>query len=188
LISLKLQLNSIKNIKEFAKKADSYDCIIFNAGINKREDFLEITEESYNEIMNINLKSYVFLVQELERKNKLSRNMRLIFISSVASEYYGPKTLHYMLSKIGINGFVKFLAQRYSDNDIYVNGISPGLIYTEQTKEEFDNGSASKLIDKTLLKRPGSIIDVLSTVEYLIDEKNRYLTGQIISLSGGAIL
>ena len=48
-------------------------------------------------------------------------------MSSVASEYYGPKTLHYMLSKVGINGLVKFLAQRYSNKNIYVNAISPGL-------------------------------------------------------------
>lgn len=186
--SRKLELSSMSDIENFAEQMQDYDGIIFSAAINERKDFLDMTVESYDRIMNINLKSYVFLVQEIEKQEKIKPNMRLIFISSVSSQYYGPKTLHYMLSKVGINGFVKFLAQRYSSKNIMVNAIAPGLIYTEQTRDEFESGAANSLINRTLLKRPGTTDDVVSTINFLLDEKNNYFTGQIISMSGGAIL
>ena len=164
------------------------DALIFNAGINIRGDFLEMAIEDYDKVMGVNLKSYVFLIQGLEKAHKLKKGSRLIFISSVSSQYYGPTTCHYMLSKVGINALVKFLAQRYAERNIYVNAVAPGLILTDQTETEFKSGAAFNLIEKTLLKRPGDLDDVLAAVKYLLDENNKYLTGQVLALSGGAIL
>ena len=184
-----LDLNDLTSIESFVEELPlNISAIIFNAGINARGDFLEMTPEDYDNVMNVNLKSYVFLVQGIEKAQKLRDGMRLIFISSVSSQYYGPTTCHYMLSKIGINGLVKFLAQRYSTRGILVNGIAPGLIRTDQTDSEFESGAAQRLINRTLLRRPGTLEEVFGTVEYLLEQNSTYLTGQIIALSGGAIL
>ena len=149
--SFHLDLNDISTFNSFINNLDeNIDVIIFNAAINQRSDFLKMKVNEYDNILNINLKSYVFFIQNLEKRKRIKKNIIFIFMSSVASEYYFPKTLHYMLSKVGINGLVKFLAQRYSNKNIYVNAISPGLILTDQTRSEFESGAAEKLINKTL--------------------------------------
>jgi NAD(P)-dependent dehydrogenase (short-subunit alcohol dehydrogenase family) len=185
----KLDISCRQSVSAFVSNLTiSFHAIVFNSGINRRGDFLEMTESDYDEVMNINLKSFVFLIQDLEKAGKLNPGMRLIFISSVASQYFGPTTCHYMLSKVGINALVKFLAQRYANKGILVNAIAPGLILTEQTQTEFESGAAKKLIDRSLLKRPVSVDSLLTAVRFLVDEKNMDLTGHIIPLSGGAIL
>lgn len=184
-----LNLEELSSVTSFIEYIPSnLDAIIFNAGINIRGDFLEMTMEDYDKVMGVNLRSYVFLIQGLEKANKLREGSRLIFVSSVSSQYYGPTTCHYMLSKVGINALVKFLAQRYAERNIFVNAVAPGLILTDQTETEFKSGAALRLIEKTLLKRPGELDDILTAVKYLLDENNKYLTGQVLALSGGAIL
>ena len=71
---------------------------------------------------------------------------------------------------------VKFLSQRYAERNIFVNAVAPGLILTDQTETEFKSGAAKRLIEKTLLKRPGNLEDVLNPSvlkKNKIDEKKR---------------
>jgi 3-oxoacyl-[acyl-carrier protein] reductase len=187
--SMKLDLRSMESITSFVSATKVvFDVVVFNSGINRRGDFLEMTEEDYDEVMNVNLKSFVFLVQALEKAGRIIPGMRLIFMSSVSSQYYGPTTCHYMLSKVGINALVKFLAQRYAKYGVLVNAIAPGLILTEQTKAEFESGAADKLIDKTLLKRPVNLASLISSIRFLVEVENGDLTGHVLPISGGAIL
>jgi 3-oxoacyl-[acyl-carrier protein] reductase len=185
----KLDLGDNSSVRYFLDDINfEFDAVVFNAGVNRRGDFLDMTEDDYDFIMDINLKSYVFLIQSMERRGILKNGMRLIFVSSVASQYYGPTTCHYMLSKVGINALVKFLAQRYSGNHILVNAIAPGLILTDQTSTEFSSGAATNLIGRSLLKHPVSVASVLSAIRYLLDPNNNDLTGHVLPISGGAIL
>jgi 3-oxoacyl-[acyl-carrier protein] reductase len=73
--------------------------------------------------------------------------------------------------------------------NIYVNAIAPGIIATDQTYEQFKSGAAKKIIDSTqLIKRPGELKDLNSAINFLVDKNQTYMTGQIIALSGGAII
>lgn len=187
-----IDLEKKTTIKQFVKNFKKFNfsphIICFNAGINIREDFERMTFESYNKIMNVNLRGHVFLTQEFIKNGIIKENQKLIYIGSVAGEYHGPKTVHYMLSKAGIISFTKFLAQKYAHRNILVNCICPGIIATNQTKSEFDSGAANDIINRTLVKRPGLIDDVISAYQFISDTKQQYLTGQSIRISGGAVL
>ena len=83
----------------------------------------------------------------------------------------------------------KVMARYGAEDGILVNAIAPGLIETEQTKDEFASGAADAIIQKTtLLGRQGYPHDVTSALRFLLDEQQTYMTGQVLSLSGGAIL
>ncbi len=174
---------------EAYKRFGKVDILINNAGINKRGYFLELKDSDWDEIMKVNLKGPFICSQEFfsNFKNKKGGG-RIINISSVASQYHGPKTVHYAVSKAGLNSLTKVLSRYGADYNILVNAVAPGLIVTDQTKEEFESGQADKLIDLTLLKKPGTTKDVLSTCLLLAEPTQNYITGQVIAVSGGAYL
>ncbi len=187
----KLDVTDRKNIKKVINEIiidfSNIDVLINNAGINQRCSFDEISDEDWDSMLETNLKGPFMLTQEcLKIMNKGSR---IINISSVAGQYHGPKTVHYAVSKAALNSLTKSTARYGAEKGIYINAIAPGLITTDQNKEEFESGAADKIINETtLLKRPGDIDDVSSACLFLCDDKQNYMTGQVIALSGGAIL
>lgn len=187
----KLDVAHRENIKEvlyrIIKDYKKLDILINNAGINQRCLFDEITDEDWDLMFETNLKGPFMLTQECF--NIMKRGSRIINISSVAGQYHGPKTVHYAVSKAALNSLTKSTARYGAEKGIYVNAIAPGLILTDQNREEFESGAADKIINETtLLKKPGNIIDVSSACLFLSDPMQNYMTGQVIALSGGAIL
>ena len=164
------------------------DILVNNAGVNKRGWFEEITDEDWDMIMDINLKGPFMCCQEVFPYMIKNGNGRIINISSVASQYHGPKTVHYAVSKAGLNSLTKVLARYGAPHNILINAVAPGLIMTDQTREEFESGAAKPIIDLTLLKRPGTEQDVLSACLSLAEAKQSYMTGQVLAVSGGAYL
>lgn len=187
----KLDVTCRKNIKEVLNKIifdfKKIDILINNAGINQRILFQEITDDDWDTMFQTNLKGPFMLTQECF--SIMKNGSRVINISSVAGQYHGPNTVHYAVSKAALNSLTKSTARYGAPKGIYVNAIAPGLILTEQNKDEFESGTADKIINETtLLKRPGQIADVSSACLFLCDPMQNYMTGQVIAVSGGAIL
>lgn len=165
------------------------DILVNNAGINMREFMEQTTEDSWDAVLGTNLRAPFFFTKNFWALLRRSAPARVINISSAAGQYYGPKTVHYAVSKTGLNGLTKVLARYGAAHSVYVNAIAPGLILTEQTRDEFESGAADEIINATtLLKRPGEIADVKSALRFLVDPQQNYLTGQVLNLSGGAVL
>jgi 3-oxoacyl-[acyl-carrier protein] reductase len=181
-----------EDIQQMYKGAETrfkkIDILVNNAGINKRGWFEEITDEDWDVIMQTNLKGPFICSQEIFPSMIKNGGGRIINISSVASQYHGPKTVHYAVSKAGLNSLTKVLARYGAPHNIHINAVAPGLILTDQTRDEFESGSAEPIIGMTLLKRPGSEEDVVSACLALAENSQNYMTGQIISVSGGAFL
>jgi 3-oxoacyl-[acyl-carrier protein] reductase len=181
-----------KDIQRMFKDAEKHfniiDILVNNAGINKRGWFEEITDKDWDAIMETNLKGPFVCSQEIFPIMIKNGGGRIINISSVASQYHGPKTVHYAVSKAGLNSLTKVLARYGAPHNIYINAVAPGLILTDQTRDEFESGAAEAIINMTLLKRPGCEKDVVSACLALAENSQNYMTGQIISVSGGAFL
>ena len=165
------------------------DILINNAGVNHRQFMNETTPDYWDYIIDTNIKEPFFFTRHFWSLLEKGAPSRIINISSVAGQYFGPKTVHYAVSKTGLNGLTKVLARYGAPDSIYVNALAPGIIMTEQTEKEFQSGDAQRIIQETtLLKRPGTLQDVCSAIKFLTDPQQHYLTGQVINLSGGAIL
>lgn len=164
------------------------DILVNNAGVNKRGWFEEITDEDWDMIMTVNLKGPFMCCQEVFPMMTKNGGGRIINISSVAGQYHGPKTVHYAVSKAGLNSLTKVLARYGAPHNILINAVAPGLILTDQTREEFESGAAKPIIDLTLLKRPGTEQDVVAACLSVAEKSQSYMTGQVISVSGGAYL
>lgn len=173
---------------EAISKFGRIDVLVNNAGINKRGWFNEISDADWDLILDTNLKGPFICCQEIFDHMSESGGGRIINMSSVASQYHGPKTVHYAVSKAGLNSLTKVLARYGAPKNILINAVAPGQILTDQTREEFESGAAKQLLDMTLLKRGGTQEDVVRTCVYLADPRQSYMTGQVLALSGGAYL
>jgi len=181
-----------KEVKTLFRKAKEtfgkIDILVNNAGINKRGWFDEATDEDWDMIMEVNLKGPFICCQEVFPFMKEQKGGRIINISSVAGQYHGPKTVHYAVSKAGLNSLTKVVARYGADHNILVNAVAPGIMLTDQTADELDSPAGQKIVEMTLLKRPGHLKDVAGTCVFLASDEQDYITGQVISVSGGAYL
>jgi len=177
--------------KLFRQTAEAFgriDILVNNAGINKRGWFEEATDEDWDLILGVNLKGPFICCQEAFSYMKSQNAGRIINISSVAGQYHGPKTVHYAVSKAGLNSLTKVVARYGAEHNVLVNAVAPGIMWTEQTADELASPAGQKIVDMTLLKRPGQLGDVASTCVLLASDEQNYITGQVISVSGGAYL
>lgn len=179
---------------DFTKeKLGRCDMLVNNAGVSpsKRMDILEVTEGSYDRVMNINLKGPYFLTQLVsnwmieQKKENPERNYRICNTSSISAYTSSPARGEYCLSKAGISMMTKLYADRLAEFNIGVFEIRPGIIMTDMTsvvKDKYD-----KLIAKGLTptKRWGQPEDVAKAVGAIAEGKLDFSTGQVINVDGG---
>jgi NAD(P)-dependent dehydrogenase (short-subunit alcohol dehydrogenase family) len=171
------------------------DLLVNNAGVAplKRMDILEATEESYDRVMNINLKGPYFLTQlvanwMIEQKKSAAgrkRTFRIVNISSISAYTSSPSRGEYCLSKAAISMMTKLYADRLAEYDIGVFEISPGIIATDMTstvKDKYDKLIAEGL---TPIKRWGQPEDVAKAVGAIAEGRLDFCTGQVINVDGG---
>ncbi|MBE6717164.1 MAG: 3-ketoacyl-ACP reductase [Ruminococcaceae bacterium] len=166
------------------------DILVNVAGVapKVRADLLEMTEESYDRVLNINTKAMLFLTQQtaLEMiKNKGENKGAIVNISSLSAYTSSVSRGEYCISKAGVSMITKLFADRLSEYGITVNEVRPGIIATDMTskvKEKYDN-----LIEDGLLpiKRWGTPEDVAKAVFALVNGSLPYITGQSLDVDGG---
>ena len=183
----------VQIVKIVQRKFGRLNVLVNNAGMAPRErrDILEATEESYDEVMGVNLKGPYFLTQRIarwmiEQKTKdPSFQACIINISSISSTVASVNRGEYCLSKAGISMATKLFAVRLGEYDIPVYEVSPGIIDTDMTsgvKEKYDKMIAEGL---TVQKRWGLPEDVGKVVAALATGNLPYSTGQVIIVDGG---
>lgn len=174
--------------EETISKLGKIDILVNNAGINKRGFFDEVTDDDWDLILSTNLKGPFICSQEVFPYMEKQGGGRIINISSVAGQYHGPKTVHYAVSKAGLNSLTKVTARYGAPINILVNAVAPGIIKTDQTADEIESEAGKRVIDMTLLKKPGRFEDICSACLMLASDEQQYMTGQILAVSGGAII
>ena len=166
------------------------DILVNVAGVapKVRADILQMTEESYDRVMDINTKSMLFMTQAaaLEMiKNEHPENCAIVNISSLSAYTSSVSRGEYCISKAGVSMITKLFADRLAEYSIPVNEVRPGIIATDMTskvKEKYDT-----LIENGLLpiKRWGTPEDVARAVFALVNGTLPYVTGQSIDVDGG---
>ena len=161
---------------------DSLDVLVNNAGIYPFTPFMDITEEQWDKVIAVNLKS-VFLCSQAAARI-MPDGSRIIMTSSVASMLGFSGLVHYCASKGGKNGLVRALALERALRQITVNAVAPGSIITPGTSN-IDEGSQKATMAKIPLGRLGKPQDIAAAVAFLASEGAGYITGQVLVVDGG---
>ncbi|MDH5608316.1 MAG: 3-oxoacyl-[acyl-carrier-protein] reductase [Cyclobacteriaceae bacterium] len=162
------------------------DVLINNAGITRDNLLLRMTEEAWDEIMNVNLKSCFNTVKAASRTFMKQKSGSIINMSSVVGLKGNPGQANYAASKAGIIGFSKSIALELGSRNIRCNVVAPGFIETEMT-DVLDEKTVQGWRDAIPLKRGGTPEDVAQACLFLASDQSAYITGQVIQVDGGML-
>ena len=175
----------IKNLVEGAQESlGQIDILVNNAGITKDNIFLRMSDEEWNQVLQVNLYS-TFKILKLVTKGMVKRKYgRIINITSVVGVTGGPGQVNYSSSKAGLIGMTKSLSQELASRNITVNCIAPGFIDTPMTSD-LDENRKGKVLESIPANRFGSPKDLSTAILFLASEESSYITGQTIHINGG---
>lgn len=173
-------------VDEIVQDFGSLDIVVNNAGITKDGLLMRMTEENWDEVININLKS-IFNITKAASKTMM-RNRKGIFInmSSVVGIQGNAGQANYAASKSGIIGFTKSIAKELGSRNIRANVVAPGFIRTEMT-DVLDPKVVEGWEAAIPLKRAGETEDVANVCLFLASDLSAYVSGQVIPVCGGML-
>lgn len=172
-----------KTLKEFGK----VDILINNAGIIRRQDAFEFSEEDWDDVMNINLKTIFFLSQAVAREFKKQKSGgKIINIASMLSFQGGIRVPSYTASKSGLMGVTRLLANEWASYNININAIAPGYMATANTAPlRQDSKRSEEILKRIPASRWGNPEDLKGTAVFLSSGASDYINGYTIAVDGG---
>jgi len=178
--------DSQRVINEILKDFDKIDILVNNAGITRDTLLMRMTEDQWDAVISVNLRSVFNLTKAVLQTMLKQRKGSIINMSSVVGVSGNAGQSNYSASKAGILGFTKSVAKELGSRNIRCNAIAPGFILTEMT-ENLPPDIKSEWINKIPLKRGGTPEDVANTALFLASDLSSYITGQTIHVCGGML-
>ena len=173
-------------VEDVLKDFDGLDILINNAGITKDNLLMRISEDDFDKVIEVNLKSVFNMTKAVIRPMMKQRAGSIINMSSVVGLKGNAGQSNYAASKAGIVGFSKSVALELGSRNIRSNVIAPGFIETEMTGK-LDEATVQSWRDAIPLKRGGSPEDIANACVFLASDMSSYITGQTLSVDGGML-
>lgn len=172
-------------VNDTVKEFGAIDICVNNAGISKDNLLLRMTEEQWDEVIDINLKSIYNMTKQVIRPMMKAKQGSIINMSSIIGIRGNAGQSSYAASKAGIIGFTKSIAAELGSRNIRCNAIAPGFVETDMTHYLKDGEGAAQFLQKIPLGRFGKAEEIANTTLFLASDMSSYITGQVISACGG---
>ena len=163
--------------------------LVNNAGVSGFKQFMDISDEKWNRIMEVNLNGPFYCTQAVVPGMVEAGWGRIVNISSSSAQSGQPYMVHYVTSKAGLIGFTKALALELGPAGITVNTIPPGFVDTPMLRGSEERGLLGGTVEETAgrtpVRRAGTPEDIAHACSFLVSEGASYVTGQVIGVNGG---
>ena len=163
------------------------DILVNNAGVTRDQLVIRMTDEDWDTVLNIDLKSAFMCSRAVLRYMMKQRWGRIISIASVVGIVGNAGQANYASAKAGVIGLTKSIAKEVGSRGITANAIAPGFIETRMT-EQLDEKQRQALVQRIPLGSIGTPRDVAEAVAFLASEEAKYITGQVLGIDGGMSL
>jgi 3-oxoacyl-[acyl-carrier protein] reductase len=187
-LGIQADLSSLKPIAGIIQKAVTafgrIDILVNNAGITRDQLVMRMSDEDWDTVLNIDLKSAFLCTRAVLRHMVRQRWGRIISIASIVGLTGNAGQANYAAAKAGIIGFTRSVAKEVASRGITANAIAPGFIDTKMT-HQLDEKQSQELMKRIPVGYPGSPRDVAEAVAFLASEEARYITGQVLNVDGG---
>ena len=177
----------VSSVFDEVRKYGKTDVLVNNAGISEIKVFADITEEDWDKIFQVNVKSAFLMSKEAISDMLYRKQGKIINISSIWGQTGGSCEVHYSASKAAIIGFTKALAKELGLSGIQVNCVAPGVIQTDMNSH-LTVDEMKELTEEIPLNRIGTPEDIAKTVFFLASDSANYITGQVFGVNGGMLI
>jgi NAD(P)-dependent dehydrogenase (short-subunit alcohol dehydrogenase family) len=174
-------------IAEIVKHFGRIDILVNNAGIHRMGKVTDIDEETWDKILDMNLKGYFLMIQAVVPYMQANNYGKILNIASAAVYSGLPDQLHYVASKGGVVSMTRSLALELAPSKINVNAVCPGGVETQGNKK-FLAQFKEILVQRIPLGRVAQPGDIASAVLFLVSEEAEYITGQCLPVCGGVTI
>ncbi len=161
------------------------DVLVNNAGINFRVPALELSEEQWDQVIDVNLKGAFFLARECGKVFTAQNSGKIVNILSLTSFLGLPTVVPYSAAKGGMNQLTKLLAVEWADFNVQVNGIAPGYFRTAMTQPVRDDARNAWVLNRTPAGRWGEPVELCGALVFLASNASNFITGQTLYVDGG---
>jgi 3-oxoacyl-[acyl-carrier protein] reductase len=174
-------------VEDVQKQWGHIDIMVNNAGVTRDGLIIRMSEQDWDDVMTINLKSVFLCSKAVAKVMMKQRSGSIVNIASIIGLIGNPGQSNYSASKGGIIAFTKSIARELSSRNIRANAIAPGFIETPMT-EKIPEALQKKMLESIPLGRYGKPEDVANLAVFLGSERAAYITGQVISICGGMVM
>ncbi len=171
-------------VKQVIADFGSIDILVNNAGITKDKLMLRMTEQDWDAVLNVNLKSAFNFINAVLPTMMRQRGGSIINMSSVVGVHGNAGQANYSASKAGLIALAKSVAQEVGSRGIRANAIAPGFIDTAMTAV-IPEDMRKEWVNRIPLRRAGSVDDIANVATFLASDMSAYVTGQVIQIDGG---
>lgn len=190
-VSFLVDVSKSKEVEETVQKVLSsfgkVDILVNNAGITKDNLLMRMSEEDWDTVLQVNLKSVYNTCKSLARSMMKARSGSIINITSVIGLTGNAGQANYAASKAGMIGFTKSLAKELSSRGVRANCVAPGYIETQMT-EVLPDPVKEGILTKIPLARIGQPSDIAQAALFLASDMSNYVTGQVLAVDGGMVM
>ena len=171
-------------VEEILKDFGHIDILVNNAGITKDGLVMRMTEDQWDAVINVNLKSAFNFIHAVIPGMARQKGGSIINMASIAGQMGNPGQVNYASSKAGLIAMAKSVAKEMGSRGIRANAIAPGYVITEMTNA-LPEAVREEYIKNIPLKRGATVEEIANTALYLASDLSSYVTGQVIAVNGG---
>ena len=171
-------------VEEIIRDFGRIDILVNNAGITKDGLVMRMSEEQWDAVIAVNLKSAFNFIHAVVPQMARQKGGSIINMASIAGQMGNPGQVNYASSKAGLIAMAKSVAKEMGSRGIRANAIAPGYVITEMTNA-LPEAVREEYIKNIPLKRGGTVDDIANTALYLASDLSAYVTGQVIAVNGG---
>jgi 2-dehydro-3-deoxy-D-gluconate 5-dehydrogenase len=189
-VAIEANLSSLEPIDRIVQETlgglGGLDILVNNAGLIRRADAVDFSEQDWDDVMNVNIKSAFFMAQAAGRHFIAQGRGKIVNIASMLSFQGGIRVPSYTASKSGIAGITRLLANEWGNKGININAIAPGYMATDNTAQlRADEDRNKSILDRIPAGRWGVPADLGGTAVFLSSSASDYVNGAIIPVDGG---
>ena len=189
-VAIEANLTSIEPVARLLRETldglGGVDILVNNAGLIRRADAVDFSEQDWDDVMNVNIKSAFFLSQAVGRHFIAQGSGKIINIASMLSFQGGIRVPSYTASKSGIAGITRLLANEWASKGVNINAIAPGYMATDNTAQLRADADRNKsILDRIPAARWGEPSDLGGTAVFLASRASDYVNGAVIPVDGG---
>lgn len=170
--------------KQIIKDFGHLDIIVNNAGITDDNLMMRMDEQSFDSVIDVNLKGTWNVCKSITRPILKQRSGVIINLSSVVGINGNVGQVNYAASKAGVIGLTKSLAKEFASRNVRVNAVAPGYVKSDMTAK-LSEEITTKVLENIPLGQLGEVEDIANAVAFLVSDEARYITGQVLVVDGG---